>query len=705
MAANRPRQIPWFALAAAVATVGLLLPAVVAAEEPPAVTQSVTDLARVMGQDDVARARDAISGLQDTSNVQLFVLFVSSLEGMTVTDYADAVAARSSLGGNDALLLVAIDDRRDAIWVGDLLTDVDNAEIDGILADRVEPALQDGAWGSAAEGAAQGLQAALAPPVTEPTATPSPGPTAQPEGGTSGGGLPWGILLGIGLVLVGAIALFAWWRSRRMAGMDAEERDRRVGGLARKANAQLIEVDELVRDDAQELAFAEAEFGKEAAATFQAALETARGELKAAFAIRQQLDDAQPETPEQREAMLNDIVQRTDRASAALEEQTKRFAELRDLERRAPEVLAAQAAAIAQVEARLADTELRVATLRQDAPRSSQAVAGNVAEARKRLELARRTTDEGKTALDSGDRAAASRAALASRDAVAQAGGLLDAVDRQGRALDEARAGLPSQLAQARTDVAAANDAARGATDAALGEGLRRAQAKLAEADAAATGAGVDLLTAFQAAREAEAEADRVVAAAEEGRKRRERELAGADAAIRTAEVSVDRASDFVAARRHAVARTPRTRLSEATEALTRARSLRDDDPARAADEGRRAASLADDAYRLASDEFTRAEDAGYGGTVVINGRHYPTGRQAGWGSDVGGAILGGIIGSILSGGGRRGGGPFGGGPFGGGGFGGGLGGFGGGGGGGRSIGGGFGGGGGGGGRSRGGAW
>ncbi|HET6379795.1 MAG TPA: TPM domain-containing protein, partial [candidate division Zixibacteria bacterium] len=189
------------------------------------------------------------------------------------------------------------------------------------------------------------------------------------------------------------------------------------------------------------------------------------------------------------------------------------------------------------------------------------------------------------------------------------------------------------------------------------------------------------------------------VAAAQEGAERRRKEVAAAAAQLRTAEQALDRAEDFIGARRHGVRRKPRTRLSEAREALAAARRLVDEDPAQAVEEARRAARLADEAYALAADDFDEIDRAGWGGTVIINGRPYPTGRDARWGTDIGGAILGGIIGSILSGGGgRRGGG----GPFGGfGGFGGG-GGFGGVGGGGRSFGGGFGGGGG---RSSGGAW
>jgi hypothetical protein len=198
------------------------------------------------------------------------------------------------------------------------------------------------------------------------------------------------------------------------------------------------------------------------------------------------------------------------------------------------------------------------------------------------------------------------------------------------------------------------------------------------------------------------------VARVREGEERRQKEVAAVDAAIRAAELSADRAEEFIAGRSHGIGRRARTALSEADAALERARAARESDPQAALADAKRASELADAAYARARNDFNDTVSRGYGGTVVIGGQPYPTGRNANWGSDVGGAILGGIIGSILSGGGRGGwgGGGFGGGGFGGGGFGGGGFGRGGGGGifggGGRSIGGGFGGGGG---RSRGGGW
>jgi uncharacterized membrane protein YgcG len=679
----------------------------------PALAQTLTDRvvdeAGVMSSGDREEALDAIGSLEEARNIQLWALFVGSTDGQPITDFADAVAADNGLGGNDALLVVAVNDRRDAIWVGSLLDDVSDAELDRILADEVEPRLRESAWGAAVAGAADGLSAARAPaptPAAEPTAEPQPAPGPAPGPGERDG--PNLLTVLIALALIGGGAWLAWtrWQAGRAAEEDDRERDRRLRGLAQRANTQLIETDELLRHDGQELGFVEAEFGPEAAEPFVKALAAARAELQAAFKVRQLLDDDIPETPPEREQMLNEIMERTGRAKQLVDEQTERFQELRDLERRAPEVLAEQERRVAAVSARVPAVEAQLEILRVDASGSSHAVHGNVGEARKRIELAGRSASEGRAALDRGDRAAAARAAKASQDTLVQASALLDAVQHEVEVLDEARAGLDAAIARARADLDTARAAVDRASDTDQADELAAAAAKLDAARAAVSGTPRDLVLAYRLAREAESEGEAVAARVREGEERRAKERAAVEAATRAAELSVDRADEFIAGRRHGVGRRPRTALSEAEAALERARVTRDSDPQAALADARRATELADDAYERARRDFRATDQRGQGGTVVIGGQPFPTGRNTNWGTDVGGAIIGGIIGSILSGGGRgrRGGGGFGG--FGGGGFGGGGSGGGGGGGlggGGRTFGGGFGGGGGG--RSRGGGW
>ena len=88
-------------------------------QEIPRLQEQITDLTR----DQVlaggrARIEIALRDLLETRNVQLFVLFVESTGDRSVTEFTNEVARRNSLGGNDALLLVALNDRTDAIWRG-----------------------------------------------------------------------------------------------------------------------------------------------------------------------------------------------------------------------------------------------------------------------------------------------------------------------------------------------------------------------------------------------------------------------------------------------------------------------------------------------------------------------------------------------------------------------------------------------------------
>jgi hypothetical protein len=654
----RPRRA---IVPAGIAAVAVLLcvaglpwrPATVSGQDVPTIRERVTDLAGVLGSSDRSAARDGIDRLESDHNIQLWALFVDTTGGEAITDYAQAVFEGNGLGGNDALLVIATTDRRDALWVGSLVP-VNDAQIDTILANDVEPSLRDaangtaGAWGQAVASGAGAIGKAASGGGTN-------------GGGTNGGGSPpdFGWLawfLPLLLIIAGMIVVAFWLRGWLAGHREAEERDRRTGELARRANASLIATDELLRNDVQELGFAEAEFGADAVQPFRDALNAARTELQAAFKVRQQLDDDVPEDPPTRERMLNEILTRCTHAQDLVGKETDRFRELRDLERRAPEILAALPAELARIEQRFPAAEKALAALEADAPSAAATVSGNVAEARKRIALAREAASRGSAAA-AGDKGVAARAAKAGPDAAAQATGLLDAIDRATQALSDARAKLPDALAEARSDVDAAVAAGSGTQEGVAPSDVSAARAKLTSAEEATSGTGHDLVLALRLAAEAQSAAAAVLAAARAGEERRTKVLAAADAAIAAASASVERASDYIDARRHGMGRQPRTRLSDAAAALDQARSLRDVDPAAAQEQAQKALGRADEAYRIARDDFDRTNAAGQGGAVVINGQPYSMGRRGpGWGNDVGAAILGGIIGGILGGGGRGGG-------------------------------------------------
>jgi uncharacterized membrane protein YgcG len=134
-----------------------------AGDDPPVLRQRITDVARRLGPLEKEEVATELERIETEDGVRLFVVLVDSTGERTATELARAAAEASSLGGNEALLLIAFDQPSDALWVGPSLGQVTSAEIQRILTEHVErnlasgdveQALLDGAYavGAAATG-------------------------------------------------------------------------------------------------------------------------------------------------------------------------------------------------------------------------------------------------------------------------------------------------------------------------------------------------------------------------------------------------------------------------------------------------------------------------------------------------------------------------------------------------------------------------
>lgn len=688
---------------------------VVRAEDILQLDGPVTDTTGVLA-DGEAAIIDAIETTLEDDGVQVFVLFVQTTGERTAAEYVAETAERNSLGGDDALIMVALDDRTDQIWVADGLDAITDDDLDAIITDTLEPGLRDGDFPAAviatveALGVAATTAAPTEPPVTAVPATPAPTDPGGAGGGDAGdGGIGLGTILGIGLIAGGGFIAWQYWRRRSRPatagtaaagtpGATAPPPDPEA--LAREANALLIATDERIRDAAQETDFAEAQYGPDAVPTFRAAVAAARDDLAAAFTVRQRLDDATPEDQPTTIAMLQEIIARTTAAQERLDAETERIRELRDLERDAPNTLVELPARIEAVEDRLDGLAATMGHLQTYAEPVWAPVRGNLEEARKGLAGARTAVTVGSAAVSADDRSDVAVATRTALEGIEGASLLLDAIDQLATSVAEALRRVPDEITSAERDLADAS-AARGgrAPDPAADTRIRAATAALDAARSASQATPADPIESLRLATEAHRLADEALVAARDAAAAADRVIAAADSTVRTAAAEVDRAATFIASRRRGVGEVARTRLAEAQRHLVAASGLLATDPARALEDGRRAQALAQEAYRLAQDDFSDWDGGGPG-----------WGQRGGTsGGDqtaaILGQILGGVIGGVLAGGGRSGGG-WGGSPWGGsGGGGGGLGGLGGGWGGGGGFGSGGFGGGGGGGRSRGGRW
>ncbi|WP_052030302.1 TPM domain-containing protein [Streptomyces sp. PCS3-D2] len=646
----------------------------VRAEDPVALERQgqTTDRVGALG-DRKPAVTAALDELYADRRIQLFVVYVRDFSGRSAQSWADATAQRNGLGRDDVLLAVATGDRQYA-YSADVDSGFTERQLAEVARTAIEPALRQNDWAGAAIGAANGYDAVLGgQPVPAPTITPGP---PDPGGGAGGSGAGDYVLPVVAVGAAGALGVYAYTRRRRKdaaaggrgtttgPGWPEGAPDRLpLPELDGRAKSLLVETDDAVRTSTEELGFATAQFGEEAAAPFTAAVEYAKGELTHAFRLRQQLDDAYPEDDATRRRMLDEILARCTEANRRLDAQAADFDRLRDLEKNAPRALAAVEERYLELTGRTTTAEATLTALtRRYADSASAPVASNPEQARDRLLFAATNLGLAHAAVDAGENGTAAVHVRSAEGAVGQAATLMDAVERRAQELAEAAGKLPGALTETETDLADARGlltgTAEGTPTADLRGRIGRAEAVVADVRQEQAAGRYDPIDALRRVEEADEALDEALAGARERESGRRRAAALLDQAMLAARSAIGAATDYLTTSRGAVGSQARTRLAEAGRHLERAAALEAGDPSEALAEARQADALARQAQRLAEQDVQAYRD--------------PYAGRRGGGQ--GGAVLGGIIlGEILRGG--RGGGGFGG--FGGGG--GGSGGFGGG--------------------------
>jgi uncharacterized membrane protein YgcG len=427
--------------------VGLFVPTAAAQAPSTTVRGSLTDEAGVLSSsEEVAVQRKLVAGQRE--GIDLRVLLVEDTGAGSATDYAEEVARVSSMGGDDALLVVAFDTRTYALWAGDAL-DLDSREIEAILDNRVAPPLRADDVPAAVAAAVEGLI------------------RAQQDGAAAGRSVGFGGFSLLPLLLLGFVAflVFRTVRGRARRATSADDSTsvdvplRRVDleALAADANAALVRVDDQLQDAEHEMGFAEAQFGADEGAAMRSGLEQARAELRQAFGLRQQLDDASPEEPQEQEQLLEEIIRHAAAAENVIAEHLQRLEELRGIERDPAAAAAALQERGERAAHRVPAIDVAVAELEATAAPIAAAVNGNAIEAEKRLAFAEARLREAATS----DTADSARELRAAGTTIAQAEQLLDAADDLVRRVRQAREELPQELQEAELALARAEDLVR----------------------------------------------------------------------------------------------------------------------------------------------------------------------------------------------------------------------------------------------------
>ncbi|MFD6268549.1 TPM domain-containing protein [Nocardia asteroides] len=626
-------------LCAVLAALAVLCAPGVRAEPPSRMGPRVVDSAGVLSGADEERVLAAVDRLYRDHQVKMWVIYVRDFAAMAPREWAARTSELSGFAEHDLLFAVAVDDR--GYWLdGTLPAEVSDSELDALLAGTVEPDLRDGRWAQAAVGTADGIGSAM-----------------------TGGGVAWGWLIGIAVAVVavaGGLILFSRKR-RRDAGRAELDTARTVDPADSAALAKLslptlhalsrerlVEIDDAVRTSTEELALATGEFGETAVTPFRTALDAARAATATAFTLRQQLDDAVPETPDQQRGMLIELITTAGKADRELDAQVADFDAMRDLLIDAPARLDGLTRDVVDLTARTPASETELARLDSAYPASVLApIHDNVRMARERIAFAEQNIDTARAALTQpvGKQGGAVAAIRAAEGAVGQARALLDAVDQAATNIQQARDGLPGALDELRADLAAAAQLTEfGGPE--LAAAVTRASTVLNSGEGEA-----DPLGAFHDAVTADAELDKAIAAASDRKLAVEDLRRRLDRALTDAAARIDAASSFITTRRGGVDAEARTRLSEAQRHLDEARGLAATAPDRALTSAQTAADLGGRAMKQAQASVRAWES-----------------RQPVAGSSQAGAVLGGILldgflrGSL--GGATRGGGGFGGGGY-----------------------------------------
>ena len=473
--------------------------------------------------------------------------------------------------------------------------DDQRGQVDDLRRNQIEPALRRGDWSGAAVAAANGLDRGRSQRT---------GAAAGRAGRDRGPG-------------AGVLVVMRYRRRRRRAAelaaakrVDATDPDAlaalSLGALDDLSRWKVVDVDNAVRTSANELALTIEEFGEQRTEPFTRAVDSAKSALAQAFTVRQQLDDAIPETRPQRRELLTEVIVAAARADRELESQREAFEEMRDLVVNAPSRLDALTQQVVDLTARIDPAEQRMTELHNEFDSAALAsVATNVATAKDRLAFADQNLGQARDLAAqpvSGEQSGLVDAVHAAESSLGQARSLLDAVDSAASDIRHAVATLPSLIADIQS---------WSSTPTPQLQSAQKTRAPPSARSGRRPGRGRDSARCrphrrfrrparlFTALNKADADLNRLLATVAEEQAAAERLNRTLEQALFTAQSRIHAVSDYIDTRRGSIGPEARTRLAEASRQSKR-RKTRSTDLNEAITRANDAARLAAQAQSLA---------------------------------------------------------------------------------------------------------
>ena len=612
-------------------------------------TEHVTDELGIL---DASKAQQAVDTMSSKYGVGLWVLTVSD-SSQKASAIAEQAFKDTKLGRDDMLLVINIPSDGSASKSYKLQAHSNSSKFSESDYKRIDSAIKK----QLSAGNYDDAVAAIPDNMSGSSGSGSSG-----DSGDSGSSaLP--LLLGGGAVAAGGAAAWTVYKRRKNKENDGMlfGKRRNQGGapgnqpagpaamtveqLRTQAGSALVQADDTVRAAAEELSYAQAQFGLSATDAFTAALDSARKHLSRCFELRKILDDDIPETEPQQRQMYTEILQHCSEAVGEIRAQEEAFNKRRGIEANLPTSIAETAQRADETEQAIVMAETILVTLSAAYPASSLTSVAQAPEQARRLLAAGRTAlDQARASVEASQEATAVEQVRIAQGSIAQAGQLAAQVTGARERLQSAAKDLEAAIASISSDLVDAKRLEGAVPAATLAPLVADAEAAVAEGrQASGANPSGDPLAALDHLARAEAAIDAALAPAREREENDSRARASLGSRLARLNSQVESVTSYITTYRGAVGPSARTALSEAARHATAATTVQTTDPVAALAEVAAAEPLVAQAQALAEADVRGSSSS----WSPNSGERYSYSRdygRSGGGLDLGSLLLGGLL-------------------------------------------------------------
>ena len=609
-------------------------------------TEHVTDELGIL---DATKAKQAVDTMSSKHGVGLWVLTVSD-SSRKASAIAEQTFKNTKLGRDDMLLVINIPADGSASKSYKLQAHSNSSKFSESDYKRIDSALKK-------QLSAGDYDAAVAA-IPENMSGSSGSGSSDGSSGSGSSALP--LLLGGGAVAAagGAAAWTVYKRRKNKENDDMLFGKRKnqsgapgnqpagpaamtVEQLRTQAGSALVQADDTVRAAAEELSYAQAQFGLSATDAFTAALDSARKHLSRCFELRKILDDDIPETEPQQRQMYTEILQHCSEAVGEIRAQEEAFNKRRGIEANLPTSIAETAQRADETEQAIVMAETILVTLSAAYPASSLTSVAQAPEQARRLLAAGRTAlDQARASVEASQEATAVEQVRIAQGSIAQAGQLAAQVTGARERLQSAAKDLEAAIASISSDLVDAKRLEGSVPAATLAPLVADAEAAVAQGrQASGSSPSGDPLAALDHLARAEAAIDAALAPAREREENDSRARASLGSRLARLNSQVESVTSYITTYRGAVGPSARTALSEAARHATAATTVQTTDPVAALAEVAAAEPLVAQAQALAEADVRGSSSSSWS---PRSGGGYSGG--SGGGLDLGSLLLGGLL-------------------------------------------------------------